>query len=132
MATPQIFTAGVTPLDAAELNKFIHAEGKVSAKIWYARVFYNGTSWEVSTAVDSAAITDPDLTWDTDHLEIALTGFTAPPFMLFQAAAQTSHPIHKGAAESNSIASIYFYDIAEVLQTTESTAMDVSVWLMGV
>lgn len=134
MATPQVIQDGVTPLDHSNLGKFINAEGKLDLKMWYARIRFNGASWEVVAAQDSAGITTLGLNWDTDHVEITLTGYTTLPLPVpapaFESGVAT-HPIIKASPESAALISVYFYDEANVLQTTETTLMDCNIWIIG-
>lgn len=132
MATPEVIVDATTPLDAANLNKFVSAEGKLSVKVWYAHVRYTGTIWEVDASVDSAGLVSGSLAWDTDHVELTLTGFTTGPLPQVTPGAVGAYPDHKAVVESNTIVSIYFYDASDTPITTEAAAMDAHVLLIGV
>ena len=131
MATPEVITDAVTPLDAANLNLFVSAEGKLSVKVWYAHVRYTGSVWEVDASVDAAGLVSGSLAWDTDHVELTLTGFTVGPLPQTTPGATAAYPGHKVVVESATTISIYFYDAADVLITTEAAAMDAHVLLIG-
>ena len=131
MATPEVIEDGVTPLDAANLNKFVSAEGKLNVKVWYAHIRYTGTIWEVDATVDSAGLVSGSLAWDTDHVELTLTGFTAAPPPQVTPGAAGAYPIIRAIVESTTTVSIYFYDASDALQNVESAAMDAHVFLIG-
>jgi hypothetical protein len=89
MATPKVVTDATSAFEEAVLNKFIAAgeANKVQVKIWYARVRYTGSAWEVVSTTDSAGLTTGALAWSTNQLQLTLANWSNPPVILVTPAA---------------------------------------------
>lgn len=83
MATPKVFTDNSTPLDEANLNKFLNAI-KAQVKVNFFGVSFTASDNSVAiiSGQDSdGEVVDGDLAWDgTDNeIDITLTGFSSVP-----------------------------------------------------
>src|SRR5262245_27731222 len=80
MATPKPALTGTTDgLAESTWDQYPATPGKHATKLVYARIRYTGSAWQVEPSTDSQEITSNHLTWDTDHLEVSVSGFTRAP-----------------------------------------------------
>jgi hypothetical protein len=134
MATPAVVTDGSTAFEAAAMNKFIAAGNadKIQVKLWYGRVRYTGSAWEVSSSYDSAGLTTGALAWSTNQLQITLANFTNVPCILATPEAVDSNLNVKAHCSSNTLAVVRFYAVADgALVSTQATTMEVNVLIIG-
>jgi hypothetical protein len=135
MATPQVTTDGVSGFEAAVLNKYLAVgeANKPTCKAWFARVRFNGSSWEVHGSTESAGLSSGGLAWNgaSSQLEITLTGFSAAPVVLASPMCADAALAPKAHAQSQAQALIAWFDAAGARVTTESTAMDACVLIVG-
>ncbi len=121
--------------NAARFNRTLAIGASVTGIfMWFARVKYNGSSWEVDSNHSSAGITTGALAWDgaADELEITLTDFSTRPVVVVTPVAANTNLNVKGYAESTTKAIIRFYAVADGSHvTTEATTMDVNVVIIG-
>lgn len=139
MATPATFTANVTPLSAANLNKAIAGDGtKVQIKVWYGVVVYNGSSaLVISSDHDACGLQSSLVNYDnsTHQVTLSIAGFVNPPVVLLNRLSRTTGYIPAQAAGSNTEIIIEYYDPSDltVLKTASSANVDMafSVLLIG-
>jgi hypothetical protein len=127
-------TDGTTSLNEANMNKALMSDGtKIQVKVYHAHIRYNGASWEVVAADDSAGIVTGDLAWSTNHLNITLSGFTNPPIAVVSpnSTGTTAALIPAVDVTSNVQMQVYFFDYAGTVDTTQATDMDFTIILMG-
>lgn len=129
-----LFTDGEAA-NAALFNQTL-ALGAATAGVfmWFGRVKYNGTTWEVDAAHSSAGITTGALAWDggASELGITLTSFASVPIVLATPAPVDTNYTVKAYGESITQAVLRFYAISGgALITTEDTLMDVNVQVIG-
>jgi hypothetical protein len=108
--------------------------GAVGVFMWFGRVKYNGSTWEVDAAHSSAGLTTGALAWDgtDDELEITLTDFVSYPVVTATPVGANTNLNVKAHAESATKAVLRFYAVADGAHvTTEATTMDVNVIIMG-
>jgi hypothetical protein len=121
--------------NAALFNKVVASGAAVAGVfVWFARVKYNGSSWEVDANHSSAGITTGALAWDggADELEITLTSFASRPVVLATPVTADANYNVKAYAESITKATIRFYAVSDgSLVTTEDTSMDCNVMIIG-
>lgn len=133
MATDVGFTDGDS-VNATLFNRLIFpGVAKSKPKVLWARIRYNGSAWEVVSTADSAQLVSANLAWSTDHVNIALSGFTAIPIVLISptyvaAVARLPHGIGISTAQ----AQVWFYDYAGALVTTQATTMDCAILILGI
>jgi hypothetical protein len=133
MATPEPVTTGVTDITAVSTwDQYLAIPNKHKIKAVYARVRYTGSVWQVEASTDSAEIQDSHLAWDTNHLNIAVTGFTRSPIVQATAVFGTSVLMPVANAASAVQVRIYWYDAAFANVTTQATTMDAYVLILGV
>lgn len=121
--------------NAAKFNQTLAVgAGVTGVFMWFARIKYNGSSWEVDSNHSSAGLTTGALSWDgTDNeLEITLTDFASRPVVVATPVAANTNLEVKAHAESTTKAVLRFYNIDTGAHiTTEATTMDVNVVLVG-
>jgi hypothetical protein len=106
---------------------------KSKPKILWARIRYTGSAWEVLSTTDSAQLVSGNLAWSTDHVNIALSGFTAIPLVIVSPTYVASVArIPHGIGISTAQAQVWFYDYAGALVTTQATTMDCNLFILGV
>lgn len=125
-ATPVIITDGSSALNAANLNKYLNAEGKTSVKMRYARLIWSsGTTFAVSSTVDAAGIVDANLAWNTtliNYLNITISGFSIVPLMAAQRISSGFYPSIDWSILT--LAGIGWFNSSGTLQTTPATGFD--------
>lgn len=135
MATDVGITNGQN-VDQSIINKALFAgASKLSCKMLWARIRYNGSAWEVNSSVDSAQLVSANVTFSTDHINIALSGFTATPVVVASGVQQSGTGNSRVPMVSNVSSTqvqIYFKDASDALDTTQSTKMDCNVIIIGV
>lgn len=132
MATPVIATDGVDSVNAATQNKALSSNGKLNIKVLYARIRYNGTSWEVVSTTDSSQLVTGNLAWSTNKITLAISGYTAVPVVVAsQHLVTTPYIIQFGAVSTGSVEG-KFFDAAGSQVTTQGTSMDVNLMIIGV
>lgn len=119
---------------AAILNKALFSgASKLQCKVLWARIRYNGSSWEVSSSADSAQLVTGNLAWSTDHVNITISGFTATPIVLVSPTYTSGvSRIPHGIGTSSTQAQLWFYDYAGTLDNTQGTDMDAEILIIGV
>lgn len=121
--------------NAAKFNRTLAVAASVTGIfVWFARIKYNGSSWEVDSNHSSAGITTGALAWDgtDDELEITLTDFSSRPVVIATPVTANTNLNVKAYAESTTKATIRFYAVADGSHvTTEATTMDVNVMIIG-
>ena len=137
MATPATMVDGTTPLNAANLNKYLASDGtKIQVKVYHARIRYNGSSFVVESANDSAGIVTANLTFvgGSTTLEIAISGFTNPPSVqVTPNLINTAYNV-KAKGTSNVKVEVGFYAIANGARITTGTGdtnMDFHILIIG-
>ena len=134
-ATPVIMTDASTPLNAANLNKYLNVGNadKAQAKMLYAHIKWStGTTFIVDSAEDSAGLVDGDLSWDggNDRVDIAHTSeFTNVPIAL-AFGIQNSHEL-RWSGGSISVTKIRYYDFSGTLQATPGASHTGFVMIVG-
>jgi hypothetical protein len=134
VATPKVVTDGTTEFEEAAINKFIAAgeANKVQVKVWYGRVRYTGSAWEVSSSFDSAGLTTGALAWSTNQLQMTLSGFSNVPIILATPEAVDTNLNVKAHCSSSTLAVVRFYAVADgALVSTQATTMEFNVLLIG-
>lgn len=127
-------TDGVTELAEAQLNKYIGGDGaKLQIEVNYAHIRYTGSVWEVATDNDSCDIVSGDCVWSTDHLTIAIDGYTVAPLALATRTSLGASPAYHPSADGTSTTNIdvYFHNASDVHQTTEGVSMDFGLFIIG-
>lgn len=133
MATDVGLTDGQAA-NAAILNRVMFAgAGKLQCKELWARVRYTGSAWEVSSTIDSAQLVSANVTFSTDHINIALSGFTAAPEVQLTGVYVAAGPrVPMVGTITSTQAQVYFLDYAGAVDSTQSTKMDCMIHLTGV
>lgn len=132
MATPKAAVDNTDFVEEAVMDKVYHNGGAGGApKIIGARVRYNGTAWEIEANTYSAQLIAGNLAWDTDHLEITVSGFTNEPLVTWSQVNTTNRRFLQCEAVSTTQIDVYFFTLADVADTTESTDMDFYVFICG-
>ena len=137
------FTAG-DEATAVLLNRTVvsgdDATQGVSTFIWYARIRYTGTVWEVESAHSVAGLTSAKLVWNgtTDELDITMVtsnDFVSNPIMVTTPVIGNSIHVTKAQArESGGVitGSIKFYQENNGNPVdTEDTDMDLNIVIIG-
>lgn len=124
---------GTTQVNAALVNQFIAAGagGKTGTALFWARIRYNGSAWEVHASTDSAAIITANLAFVTDHLEVTLTNFTVAPCPIVAPYMGDSIYLPKIAAISSTKVHIAWYSAITTRVTTPDVNMDCYVHIVG-
>lgn len=136
MATPVTTVDGTTVFSAANMNKYITADGtKTTIKVWHGRVRYNGVSLVVESTVDFGGLTSGALAFNggSTQVEATLAGFTNPPVVLLTPTNATSYTV-KPTTVSNVLAAIQFFDIdtgAQIVTGVLDTDMDFQILIIG-
>jgi hypothetical protein len=134
MSTPKICTDGTSAFEEAVMNKYIGAgdANKVQVKVWYGRVRYTGSAWEVSSSYDSAGLTTGALAWSTNQLQMTLSGFSNVPIIVATPEAADTNLNVKAHGSSSTLAILRFYNIdTGALVSTEATTMEANVIIIG-
>lgn len=135
MATPTVMTDLSTSLRASDLNKYLAAGGgKITCKVVWVRVRYNGSAWEVHSTTDSVEIVSGNVSYSTDHINITISGFTVAPVVMVSPALVNTDAAYwpKALATSATQLQVAFYNDAGVRQTAQSTNMDCYLIALGV
>jgi len=134
MATPAVVTSGVTDITAVQTwNQYLATPLKYGTKAVWARIRYTGSVWQVHSGMDSQEIQSSQLTWDTNHVNVAVGGFTTAPNV--QATGlYTAGGVYLPFVESisTSLIRVYWVDAAFATVTTESDKMDAFIFAWGV
>ena len=131
MATPVMLTTG-DALDAAHLQKSIQAgDGTVNTKMWGGRVRYTGSAWEVHATTLALGITSGGVAWDTDHINITISGFTQAPFVVVSPTLGATRYRPEGIGQSSSQVRVQFKNASDVVQLVQGTDMDVQIFILG-
>ena len=133
MATPLVVQPTGTDVTAATTwAQFFAFPGKHAVKGVYARVRYTGTLWEVHASSDSQELQSANLAWSTDHLNIAISGFTVAPRCQVTPIRTASGILLPAAlSASDSQGQVYWHDAAFTLVTSQSALMDADVLIYG-
>lgn len=135
MATDVGITNGQN-VDQSIINKALFSgASKLSCKVIWARIRYTGSAWEVNSGVDSAQLVSGNVAWSTDHINIALSGFTVAPVVLAtpgytSGAGNTRLPAVVNVSSTQ--AQIWFLTETLTLDSTQSTKMDCNVIIIGI
>ena len=132
MATP-IVAVYAAAVNAATVNKYVSAGGdKINAKLNYARIRYNGASWEVHATTDSSEIVSGDVAWSTNLINITLTGYTVIPVAVVAPMLADATILPKVLGNTITQIQVAFYDFAGVRVTVQATSMDFYIIVLGV
>lgn len=132
MATPVIGTDGVDSVNAALVRKALTSNAKLDIKVLYFRAQYTGSAWAIVSSTDSSQIVSGNLTWSTNKLTIALSGYTAAPVVVVsQTSVATPYHVEAHATSSGNI-DVTFWDMAGAQVTTQGTSMDFNAVIIGV
>ena len=128
---PNLFTS-VSAGSSANFNRLLYAGGsKTGVKVVYARVRYNGTTWEVHSSTDSAELVSGNLSFSSGVLTVTLSGYTVTPLAHgTPTIAGGLLPFAVGTAAST--VQVRWYDFAGALQTSASTNHDANLTIRGV
>lgn len=127
MATPKTFTAGVTPVSAAYLNKYISGNGtKVEIKTLYATIIYSAGNIVVDSSSDSCGIVTGDLNYNagTDVLEITISGFVNRPQVQLTRISSGTNYLPAYLPVDNTEVDVEFYDPADLTSKATPGAVD--------
>jgi len=137
MATPAIVTDGVTPFDAASMNKFVSGDGtKVQIKVAYATIKYSAGNLVVDSDYDSCGIVTGDLSYNagTDLLEITLGGFVnSPQIQVTKTVGDTNYFVASDCG-SNILAHVEFLDVDtgdKIVGGSPDANMNFNVFIIG-
>lgn len=133
MATPVVAVAGEA-MAAATLNKYLAAGGgKVQVKAVWGRIQWStATTFRIVSTTDSAELVDGSLTWATDHLNVALSGYTVTPIVLVSPILLDAVFLPRATGVSTAQAQIAWYNTSGTRQTTPNANFDCYVLVLGV
>jgi hypothetical protein len=135
MATPETTVDGTTVFRAADMNKYLTADGsKLAAKMWWARIFYNGVSTVIDGTMDTSGIVTAVFNGGNTEVDVTLAGFTNTPQVIVVPTLVSSAYYVKPVTITNVLASIAFYDIdtgAKIVTGVEDTDMSFTIQVMG-
>lgn len=134
MATPNPFggSPGTVALDQTTFQRVVHAGNKATSKMLWARIRYNGAAWVVHSTTDNNEIVSGNLTWDTDHLNIALSGYTTAPLPMASPVIATAYSVAAEAIDAATIALTFRALDTGAQVTIESTDMDFNLLVIGI
>ena len=140
----KIFTDASTTLAEANFNKLCAADGTVGSHsaghaCWGLRVRYNGAAWEaVADFGAEEQIANVGFTWDTDEVEIDLSGCdnqfnsgTYPVCVASQTKGAASEYLVRAVASDYQTILVDFTDPAGSIVTVEDTSMDFQLIMFG-
>lgn len=133
MASPKVMSdADDTPLNEANLNKYVAADGaKVTSKKWWGRVRYTGSAPEIVATVSTSGLTTPAVAWDTNHYVVTVGGFTEVPVVqVSQNLVATPYHVQAEAVDVDEV-HVRFYTLAGALVTTQDTSMSFDIEISG-
>jgi len=135
MASPITTVDGTTFFRAADMNKYLTADGtKLESKTWWARIFYNGVLTGVDGTTDSSGITAVAFNGGNTEVDVTLSGFTNTPVVLVNPTNVDTAYVVKPKTITNVLASIAFYDIAtgaKIVTGVEDTDMSFNICVIG-
>lgn len=136
-ATPVVMTDASTPLNGANLNKYVNAEGKTSVKIKYGAIRWSvGTTFIVDSGYDSAGIVDANLVWEgttTTFLDVNITGYTIKPLTIAGPNRVLATPSIVQFRTGNILfAQLYWTDFSGTILTVPDDTFSAAVIILGV
>lgn len=129
----KIFDDAVTPLEEAELNKMLAADGVVGPyACWGLTIRYTGAAWEAfANAGATDQIANVVLTWNAGNNRLEIdTSSCDNPFatslpvpIVTPEFTNIAHPIIRVHQNNTNETHVYFYNISDSIRTSESNQM---------
>lgn len=132
----RVMTDSTTPLSAANLNKYMAADGELGYGCVALWIKYNGSAWEASSARGTTGqYSNVSFNWSTNKLEIDISGltnaFSTAPLVVASPTVGSTMRVEAHATSTSNI-DVYFYAYdSGTVTSTESTSMSFNIIMVG-